>query len=245
MTVKIGIHGASGRMGVAVAEAMSKNKKFSLVAKFTRADSLDKLHDLVSSSDVIIDFSAPSALSALLEIATKHRKKILIGTTGFSDEHLRLIKKAAETIAVLHAPNTSIGANLVIAMAGKMAEILGDYDAEIIDLHHKYKKDAPSGTALEIGKSIALARRQKFENIAVVDRATRGLRSDGEIGFSSVRAGSIWGEHEVIFANTSEVITIGTRALSREVFADGALEAAYWLHSKGQGLYSMKDVLGI
>lgn len=245
MTIKIGIHGASGRMGLAVEEAIAKDSRFYLAAKYSRSYEFSTLLDLVLSSDVIIDFSSPEGLFPLLEIAKTYHKKILIGTTGLLEQHFHQIEKAAQVIAVLHAPNTSIGANLLIEMAGKMAKVLSGYDAEIIDLHHQYKKDAPSGTALAIGKNIALAKEQKFENVAVFNRVNKGERQNDEIGFSSIRAGGIWGEHEVIFANSSEVITLGARALSRDVFADGALTAAHWLNSKGPGLYTMKEVLEI
>jgi 4-hydroxy-tetrahydrodipicolinate reductase len=247
MTINIGLHGSSGRMGVAVTEAISRqNDKFSLVTKFTGAENIDQLLDFCLGADVIIDFSVADALENLLEAATKTNRKIVIGTTGLSNVHIQAIKKAAQSIAILYAPNTSIGANLVIEIAGKMSKILDGYDVEIIDIHHRYKKDAPSGTALAIGQNIAVNRKQKFEDVAVFDRANRGVRQKDDIGFSSLRSGDICGEHEVMFAGTGEVITIGSKAFTRDVFADGALFAAKWLHSTiAPGLYSMQDVLKI
>lgn len=247
MTINIGLHGASGRMGIAVAEAISRQSdKFSLVTKFTRVQTNNKLLDFCLAVDVIIDFSVADALINLLEAATTANRKIVIGTTGLSNVHVQAMEKAAKYIAVLYAPNTSIGANLVIEIAGKMSKILGDYDVEISDIHHRYKKDAPSGTALAIGQNIAKNRERKFEEVAVFDRVGKGSRQNGDIGFSSLRAGGICGEHEVIFAGSSEVITISARALSREVFAEGALFAARWLNSVVKpGLYSMQDALKI
>jgi 4-hydroxy-tetrahydrodipicolinate reductase len=242
MTIKIGLHGANGRMGIALQAAIAENNNFSLGGTFARAN--DDLDMFCSSCEVILDFSVSEALPNLLTYAKKHRKKILIGTTGLDESHISQMEEVARIIPVLHAPNTSIGANLVIEMAGKLAKILDNYDAEIIDLHHKYKQDAPSGTALVIGRNIAASRGQKLEDVAVFDRSNQeGARIHNEIGFSSIRAGSIWGEHEVIFAGAHEIITVGARALSRQVFADGALFAAKWLNSAKPGLYSMKDVL--
>ena len=247
MTIKIGLHGSSGRMGIAVTDAiLRQNDKFSLAKTFTRFEDVNQLLDFFLAVDVIIDFSAADALQNILKIATKANRKIVIGTTGLSNIHIQLIKEAAQSIAILYAPNTSIGANLIIELAGKMSKILADYDVEIIDTHHRYKKDSPSGTALAIGQSIAKNRQQKFEDTAVFDRVNKGARRKGEIGFSSLRSGGICGKHEVIFAETSEVITIGSEALTRDVFAEGALFAAKWLNSVvTPGLYSMQDVLKI
>lgn len=247
MTIKIGLHGSSGRMGIAVTEAISRQShEFSLVKNFTRDGDTNQLLEFCLSADVVIDFSAADALQNLLEAATNANRKIVIGTTGLSNDHIQLMKKASQFIAILHAPNTSIGANLVMEMAGKMSKILASYDVEIIDTHHRYKKDAPSGTALAIGQNIAINRQQKFEDIAVFDRANKGVRQKGDIGFSSLRSGGVCGKHEVIFAESSEVITISSEALTRDVFADGALFAAKWLNSVIiPGLYSMQDVLKI
>ena len=245
MTIKIGLHGSSGKMGIAIQDAIARQSdKFSLATKFTRVEKDSQLLEFCSNSDLIIDFSAADALQNLLEAAIKTNKKIVIGTTGLSNDHIQAIKKASTSIAILYASNTSIGANLIIEMAGKISKILEDYDVEIIDIHHKYKKDAPSGTALAIGQNIAINRKQKFEDIAVFDRINKGVRRKNDIGFSSLRTGDICGKHKVIFAGSSEVITIGSEALTRDVFADGALFAAKWLNSQeNPGLYSMQDIL--
>lgn len=264
MTINIGLHGASGRMGTAVTEAISRQSdKFSLVAKFTRSinneqavnnnsailapkNYSDQLLDFCFAADVIIDFSAADALKNLLESAVGTNKKLVIGTTGLSASHVQLMEEAAEFIPILYAPNTSIGANLLIEMAGKISKILNDYDVEIIDIHHRYKKDAPSGTALAIGRNIAASREQKFEDVAIFNKINKEIRQKSDIGFSSLRLGNICGEHEVIFAGDNEVITISSKALTRSVFADGALIAAKWLNSVlVPGFYSMQDIFKI
>lgn len=245
--INIGLHGASGRMGTAVIDAIAKQSaKFVLVAKFSKQHNKDELIDFCFPADIIIDFSTPDALKRLLKISTETGKKLVIGTTGLSSAHIKEIKKASKTIAILCSPNMSIGANLLIEMAGKISKILENYDAEIIDIHHRYKKDSPSGTALAIGQNIAKYRDQKFDAVAVFDRANLGIRKDGDIGFSLLRSGGICGEHKVIFAGPTEVVTIGARALSREVFANGALFAASWLNTITEpGLYRMQDILKI
>lgn len=221
MSIKLGLHGANGRMGIAIDEAVSKNDAFSLVAKFTKHDTLTSF----ALCDVIIDFSSTEALSKILETALKYEKKILIGTTGLSNEQFEQIKSASESIAILYAPNTSIGANLLIEMSAKIAKFLHGYDIEITDTHHKNKKDSPSGTALAISSSI--------------ESSINDLK---KIRFSSIRTGDVCGEHEVIFTNENEIITIGAKALSRSVFADGALVATKWLNTAPPGLYTMRDV---
>ena len=242
--INIGLHGASGRMGAAVTEAIARQSdKFDLVTKFSKHRNNYTLLDFCLASDIIIDFSSADALENLLKVSTETDKKLVIGTTGLSSTHLKEIEKASKSIAILYSPNMSIGANLVIEMAGKISRILEDYDVEIIDIHHRHKKDSPSGTAIAIGQNIAKHREQKFEEVAVFDRVNKGIRKDGDIGFSALRSGGIWGEHEVMFAGSTEVVTIGSRALSREVFANGALFAARWLSSITEpGLYLMQDI---
>lgn len=246
--INIGLHGASGRMGAAVIEAIARQSdKFDLVTTFSKHRSNHyTLLDFCLDSDIIIDFSSADALTKLLTVSTKTDKKIVIGTTGLSKTHIKAIEKAAKSIAILYSPNMSIGANLVIEMAGKISKILESYDVEIIDFHHRHKKDSPSGTAIAIGQNIAKHRKQQFEEVAVFDRVNKGIRKDGDIGFSALRSGGIWGEHEVIFAGSTEVITLGSRGLSREVFAQGALLAVKWLSSITEpGLYLMQDIFKI
>lgn len=244
-------------MGLAVAESIAREPdRFLLAAKFSRSLKTNYLTDqsaikeFCAKSDVVIDFSDRSGMPALLEAAIETGVKLVIGTTGLDHTHRLLLEKAAKEILVVYATNTSIGANIVIEMAGYLAKILKHYDAEIIDIHHKQKKDSPSGTAISIGTSITNAREHDFEEKAIFGRGKQydGIRKDGEIGFSSIRAGGIYGEHEVIFAGTNEVINLGIKSLSRAAFADGALLAASWLCNSQQKpgrIYSMKDVLSL
>lgn len=244
--IKIGISGANGRMGKAIESMIcSKKDRFELAAKLTSSSTKEDIENSCRACDVIIDFSQPTGLNALISAAVKFSTNILVGTTGLESEHFRYIKAAAKDIAVIYAPNTSLGANLIEDLSIKAANILAGYDAEIIEAHHKNKKDSPSGTALAIGKSIANARQIDFDSNAVFDRYNKGQRQKNDITFSSIRGGGIFGEHNVIFAGDNEVINIGHSALSREAFAQGAVFAASWLIGKKPGLYSMREVLGL
>lgn len=243
--IKIGIHGALGKMGLSVLKAIAKKQdRFSVAAEFARNSNIS-LQDFCELSDVIIDFSAPQATQDLVVAAISAGKKIVIGTTGLSKNQMQIIVDASKYIPIIYTPNTSVSANLLIKMAGQLAKILPNYDAEIVELHHRSKKDSPSGTAIAIGKSIAEARGHLFEKKVVLSRAEGQQRLDGEIGIASLRCGSVCGEHEVLFVNENEVITIGAKNLNRDVFADGALIAASWLSDKQPGLYSMQDVLDL
>ena len=242
--IKIGLCGANGRMGRAI-QALIKDKgdKFILVATLSSEYTNSDLAEFCNDSDVIIDFSNVSSLEKLTKAAILSKTNLMVGTTGLEDKHFTYLKELSKHVAVLYAANTSIGANLVAMLAAKSAKILKGYDVEIIEAHHRHKKDAPSGTALMIGQQIADASGIDFKTNAVFDRANKGLRQIGEIGFSSIRGGGILGENEVIFADDNEVVTIGCRALSRLAFAEGALFATEWLSNKKAGFYSMQDVL--
>ncbi len=244
--IKVGISGANGRMGKAIESVVSlNNNKFELIAKLTSSSTEDKVEKACQACDVIIDFSKPRSLKHLMHYASIFSTKIVIGTTALENEHFRYIEDAAKNIAVVYAPNTSLGANLLEDLSIRAANILNGYDAEIIEAHHKYKKDSPSGTALAVGKSIAKARKIDFNANAVFDRFSRGLRQKDDITFSSIRGGGIFGEHEILFAGDNELISISHKALSRDAFAEGAVYAASWIADRKAGLYSMRDVLGL
>lgn len=247
MTIRIGLSGTTGKMGQAVSSSISnQHNEFALVASLPKHAEEIHLVKLMQLTDIVIDFSAPEALDAIVPAAITAKVKLLVGTTGLEHKHFALLEGAASHIPVLYAPNTSISACLLTSLAGKVAKILPEFDVEIIDKHHKYKKDAPSGTAIAIGQSVALNRKQIFEQVANFDRTKHPVHKQGEIGFSSIRAGEIIGEHEVFFVNQDEMFTLGARALSRQVFAEGALFAAKWLNSQNNnGLYSMQDVINI
>ncbi|MDP4708623.1 MAG: 4-hydroxy-tetrahydrodipicolinate reductase [Rickettsiaceae bacterium] len=242
--IKIGLCGINGRMGQAICESIrNKGDKFILAASLSSAHEKGDLVEFCNHSDIIIDFSNAHVLEELTKAAMLSKTNLVVGTTGLKNKHFTYLKELSKHVAVLYAANTSIGANLIAMLAAKSAKILQEYDVEIIEAHHRYKQDAPSGTALMIGEKIADAIGVDFTTKAVFDRANKGPRQAGEIGFSSIRGGGIFGENEVLFAGDNEVVTIGSRALSRVAFADGALFAAQWLSNKKAGLYSMQDVL--
>jgi 4-hydroxy-tetrahydrodipicolinate reductase len=228
----ISIFGAGGRMGRAIAEAAA-----------LRGDLRTVEHDPA----VFVDFSAPEAVEAHLAQARSARRPILIGTTGLGTDHERLIDEAAAEIAVIHAANTSLGVNLLAYLVRETAARLGeDWDLEIVEMHHRMKADAPSGTALMLGQAAAQGRGVEFGAVAQSARdGMTGPREAGRIGFASLRGGSVAGDHLAIFAGEGERLELGHRAESRAIFARGAIAAALWLVGKPAGRYSMADVLGL
>lgn len=231
MVVRIGLFGATGRMGRAIAEVLSGRDDAAIVA---------------DAPDVYVDFSAPDALEKHISEALSAGKPILIGTTGLTADHQRMIDEAAARIAVLQAANTSLGVNLLAHIVRETAARLGEeWDIEIVEMHHRHKKDAPSGTGLLLGRAAAEGRGVDLG--AVSDRGRDGLgeREAGRIGFAALRGGSVAGDHQVIFAGEGERLELGHRAESRAIFAQGAVRAALWLAGKPAGRYTMNDVLGL
>jgi 4-hydroxy-tetrahydrodipicolinate reductase len=201
----------------------------------------------VSQCDVAIDFTAPAAAPANIEACLQRRCALVMGTTGLTAEHLEMLERAGRQIPVVYGRNMSIGVLVFTELARLAARLLGaEADVEIIEAHHRRKVDAPSGTALQLGEAVAHELGQKLEDLAVYDRsATRAPRRQGSIGFSSVRAGSIVGDHEVMFAMDEELIELRHRALDRTTFARGALRAARWVLGQPAAHYTMADVLGL
>lgn len=251
----IGIFGAAGRMGRAIAQAAAEAGL--TVAGGTDRDGSGELAPgvaitsdplaLAQAADVLIDFSVPAALSANLDACIAANKPILIGTTGLEAEHHALIDQAATRIPVLQTGNTSLGVNLLAALVEKAAASLGDdWDIEIVEMHHRHKVDAPSGTALLLGEAAA-----KGRGIALADHSERGrdgitgARAKGAIGFAALRGGSVAGDHQVILATEGERIELGHRAENRSIFARGAIKGANWLAGQPIGRYDMKGVLGL
>ena len=228
--IRLTLVAPDGRMGKAIAKAVEDNPEFAI----------DQDH-----GDVLLDFSAPAALQTSLDRAIAANVPILVGTTGLGDEHHAAIKQAAEKVAIIHAPNTSLGVNLLRDLVEQAAARLGpDWDIEILEMHHRDKVDAPSGTALLLGQSAARGRGEKLPELARFDRfGEPHKREVGTIGFASLRGGSVAGEHVVILAADGERIELGHRADSRMIFARGALAAARFLIGKPAGLYSMQDVI--
>ncbi|MBQ7400184.1 MAG: 4-hydroxy-tetrahydrodipicolinate reductase [Clostridia bacterium] len=246
--VNIIVSGINGRMGRAI-EAMCKNSdKYTIVAGVDvnlgiphEFPTVSDINELSCKADALIDFSHHSAANKLCEYAAKTNTPVIFCTTGYTDEELEIIRNTSEKVAVFRSGNMSLGINLLIELSKKAAEILEDFDIEVIEQHHNQKLDAPSGTALMIADGIKEVRE---DSNYVYDRTqVRRKRQANEIGIHSVRGGSIVGEHEVIFAGRNENVTLRHSALSREVFADGALKAAEFIAGKPAGMYNMSDVL--
>ena len=224
--VRVLLVGAAGRMGKTVLDLAAADPQIDIVAQ---CDLGDPIESAMENCDVIIDFSHAAAIDEICRVASQHSKALVIGTTGHSQEQRRTIEKAAESLSIVFASNFSIGVNVLFWLTSKAAELLGrDFNPEIIETHHKMKKDAPSGTA---------------KTLAEVLKATR--KTQDEISIESIREGEVVGEHTVIFAGPSERLELTHRAASREIFARGALRAANWIMGKPPGLYSMQDVLGL
>jgi len=229
--IRISLFAPDGRMGKAIAGAVSQDPGFAI----------DQDH-----GDVLVDFSAPEALQASLDRAISAGIPILVGTTGLKDEHQAAIEEAAKSVAILRAPNTSVGVNLLRTLVEQAAARLGPaWDVEVLEMHHRAKVDAPSGTALLLGEAAAKGRGKTLPDLARFDRfGEPHAREEGTIGFASLRGGSVAGEHLVIFAADGERIEVTHKASNREIFARGAVKAVLWAAGKRAGLYSMKDVLG-
>ncbi len=207
----------------------------------------DQIAPLLKGRIVVIEFSTPEATLEHVRLAAEKKIPIVIGTTGSDQKQLAEIKKLSRRTPILLSANMSLGVNLLVSLLGKVAKTLGeDYDIEIIEAHHRFKKDAPSGTALALGRSVAQALNRDLEKVSVNGRkGIVGERTKQEIAMLSVRAGDIVGDHTVIFGGIGERLEFIHRAHSRETFAHGALRAAQWLAKQKDGLYSMQDVLGL
>jgi 4-hydroxy-tetrahydrodipicolinate reductase len=244
----IGILGALGRMGDSIASAAPE-----LGATVTGGIDIGgavqgqyaTALDLARASDVLVDFSSPDALQLHLDAAVEAGTPILIGTTGLSEAHQGAIDTAATKVAVLQSANMSLGVNLLAHLVREAASRLGpDWDIEILEMHHRHKVDAPSGTALLLGDAAAKGR--GGADLDRLDRmGSKGAREAGTIGYASLRGGSVAGDHQVIFAAEHERLELGHRAESRDIFARGAVRAALWLAGKPAGHYAMNDVLGL
>jgi 4-hydroxy-tetrahydrodipicolinate reductase len=265
--MKIGIVGAAGRMGQTLIKACLDTDSVELAAAIERQDSpavgkdagevaglprcglrvgadLSAAIDLV---DALIDFTRPEATLANLELCRRHGKHLIIGTTGFTPQQRGQIEQAADEVAIVMAPNFSVGVNLTLKILEMAARVMGEYtDIEIIEAHHRHKVDAPSGTALRMGEVVAKALGRDLKECAVYGReGITGERDRKTIGFSTLRAGDIVGEHTVMFADEGERVEITHKASSRMTFAKGAVRAAVWLADKDKGLFDMQDVLGL
>lgn len=248
--INILMSGCNGRMGQTIVSLAAQRDDAQIVCGVDTYDGIKNSFPVYADFtavtekvDIIIDFSNPSALGGLLDYAVEHNTPCVLCTTGYSDEQIKSIDAAAEKIAVFRSGNMSLGINLLIEISKMAAKVFGtDFDIEIVEKHHNKKIDAPSGTALMIADEISTV--LENEPTYVYDRhSVRKKREQREIGISSVRGGTIVGEHDVIFAGDNEVITISHQAQSRSLFAVGAVNAAVFLADKGAGSYNMSDLL--
>ncbi|WP_428945151.1 4-hydroxy-tetrahydrodipicolinate reductase [Pantoea sp. FN060301] len=265
--IRVAIAGAGGRMGRQLIQAVVDAEGVSLGAALARKGSSligtdagelagtgalgirvgDSLAEAVEAFDVLIDFTRPEATLEYLAFCRQHGKRMVIGTTGFDEEGKAAIAAAAQEIGIVFAANFSVGVNLVLKLLEKAAKVMGDYaDIEIIEAHHRHKVDAPSGTALAMGEAIADTMAWKLDEHAVYAReGLTGERQAKTIGFATVRAGDIVGEHTAIFADIGERVEITHKASSRMTFAKGAVRAAEWVNLVNHGLYDMRSVLNL
>ena len=252
--INLAITGCLGRMGQQLIKSSKTNKNFKLVAltenktinKKINGIRIDKNSDQTfKKSDVIIDFTIPKCTLETLKIASRLKKKVIIGTTGFTQKEENLIKRYSKKIPILKAGNMSLGVNLLMYLTEIASESLGnDYLSKIFEIHHKHKKDYPSGTALILGKGIANGKNKNIYNLLGKKFLNKKSFPYGEkINFNSVRKGEIIGEHEVSFSNGKEIIKLNHEAFDRALYSDGALTAAKWINKKRPGLYSMRDLL--
>jgi len=260
---KIAITGAAGRMGRRIAALAVEGEQFDIVSALECAAHGDLGRDvgelagagafgvnvseqLAEMPEVLIDFSLSEGTMHWLEVCREHAVPMVIGTTGLTDSQLAEIADTASRIGIVHAANMSVGINLLLKLAAEVAAALGDdYDIEIAETHHRFKKDAPSGTAIALARSICEATGRDYGETAVMGRAGQCPRKPGEIGIHALRAGDTVGEHAVSFGNLGETITLAHSAHTRDTFARGALRAAQWLVGRGAGLYDMQDVLAL
>ncbi len=265
--VRIAVAGAAGRMGSRIAALSKEYESIKLAGAFERKDHKDigkdigliagigetcvplsdNIEKVLADSDVVIDFTHVSSTLENLKAAAAKGRAMVIGTTGFTKEQLAEISALTKKIPCVLASNMSLGVNLLLKVLQDVARTLGDdYDIEIIEAHHRMKKDAPSGTAMKMAQVIAQAVNRNLDEVAVYARKGMiGERTKKEIGIQTIRAGDIVGEHTVIFGGLGERIEITHKASSRDTFARGALKAAIWVHGKPAGLYDMQDVLAL
>ncbi|MBI3186245.1 MAG: 4-hydroxy-tetrahydrodipicolinate reductase [Gammaproteobacteria bacterium] len=265
--LNIAIAGAGGRMGRTLIDACNQTSNCRVSAALERLDTsligvdagelagvgtlniniVGDINKIENNFDVLIDFTSVDSTLDHIEFCKEHNKKLVIGTTGFSADEKLIIEHAARDIAIVFAPNMSVGVNLCFKLLQMAASVLGDdVDVEIIEAHHRHKVDAPSGTALRMGEVVAAALGRDLEKCAVYGRqGITGERDRKTIGFETIRAGDIVGDHTVMFASAGERVEITHKASSRMTFAKGAVRAAQWLQNKDKGLFDMQDVLGL
>ena len=264
MAVKLIVNGAAGRMGKRIIALASENSEIDIVGAVDwekspeigkdagTAAGVEPLGVEITSeypdgADAVIDFSLPQATDKLLEFCVDKKVPLVLCTTGLSDQQIENVRKAAQTIPIMRASNMSVGMNLLFTLVGRIAATLGpDYDIEITEAHHRFKKDAPSGTAMTLAEKIAEGTGRTFPDCLQHGREGKdALREAGTIGMHALRGGDITGEHSVFYSTLGETITISHSAHSRDTFARGSLRAGVWIKDQKPGLYDMADCLGL
>ena len=254
--VKIGIHGASGKMGRMIIECLKNEPNAALSAAYTiepldfaLPDGVvltDKFDELLPNCDVVIDFTIKDGAINLLNYARTDPKPLVVGTTGLGEDGANLLKLASAAMPILYATNMSLGVAVLNRLAALASKALRDFDAEIVEQHHRHKKDAPSGTALTLGERVAAARGLNLKDVLVTGRDGMVVaRSKDEIAILAVRGGDVVGRHTVGFYNDGEFIELNHTATSRATFAKGAIKAAIWVAGQQSGLYGIDDCLGL
>lgn len=264
--LKVVIAGCSGRMGLALLDGVFADEALALYGGLERDGSshvgrdagesfgrltgvkvTDDIESALEGADVLVDFTRPEASMIYLEACQRHHVSMVIGTTGFSDAQKLAIKDASRNISIVFAPNMSVGVTLLINLVEQAAKVLNQgYDIEIVEMHHRHKVDAPSGTALRLGEAAALGLGQDLKDCAIYAReGVTGEREAGKIGFATLRGGDVVGDHTVVLAGIGERVELTHKASSRATFALGALRAAKFLADKESGLFDMQDVLSL
>ena len=258
MRPKLIIVGAAGRMGRRISALAAESKKFDiigaiedkscpLIGKDLEQTGVKISSEFPAKADVVIDFSLPAAFDGTVNYCLNNNCALVMGTTGLSAEQIKKNDEAAKKIPLIQATNMSVGMNLLFELVGQVAKKLGDeYDTEIVEAHHRFKKDSPSGSAMTLAERIAAATNKKFPDCLDMGRKGKeALRKKGTIGMQAIRLGDTVGEHSVMFGTLGETVTISHSAHSRDTFAAGAIRAALWLVGKKPARYSMADVLGL
>ncbi|MDX9813914.1 MAG: 4-hydroxy-tetrahydrodipicolinate reductase [Sulfurimonas sp.] len=252
--IKVGLLGANGRVGKLIVEDLKTKKDISLSSvlvrnnlEFSIAPSIlvtKEYKAFLNACDIVIDFSLPNACEALLEEVLKNPKPLVIGTTGLNEHQQNLLKEASKHMPILYATNMSLGVALLNRLVSEAAATLEGFNIEIVEMHHRHKKDSPSGTALTLAASAAKARGLDLDSVRISGRdGDIGARSEDEIGVMALRGGDIVGRHTVGFYNDGEFIELNHTATSRNTFSQGAIRVAQWLHGKSAGLYSINDYI--
>ena len=243
-SLKILVTGCNGRMGQAVIACSNNHESIEVASQIDINDCLDSA---LENCDAVIDFSFHAFTTQLVSACCKQGKPAVIGTTGHTEEEITVIKEASSKIPIVMSPNFSIGVNTLFWLTAKTAEILGkDYDLEVVEMHHRLKQDAPSGTAKHLGEILAQQSGLSYSKDTLHGRhGIIGPRTDKEIGMHSMRGGDVIGDHTVIYASSGERVELTHKASSRDTFANGALRAATWLDDQAPGIYDMQDVLGL